>query len=134
MVNAAVRRAIAAVTVALVAQLGSFGLAHAEAACPPGVSGRACSDWLLQRAEEELAAAVERKQGDIDRRSTLIERTAAAKAYVIDAHREWLRFREAECRAQAAFETLISAMTPEAWTTSCRHRMTRRRIEELSAR
>jgi hypothetical protein len=98
-------------TVAAVAVLGSPGGAAGEATCPPGLSGGACSDWLLQRAGEDLAAAVERKQSDIVRRSTIVERTAAAKAYVVDAHGEWLRFREAECRAKAAIEGLISAMT-----------------------
>jgi uncharacterized protein YecT (DUF1311 family) len=130
----AARRVAIAVTVAALAASGSLGAANAGEQCPAGIVGRACPHWLLERAEEEIAAAVERKRAEVDRRSTLVDRTTAAKTNLLAAHREWLRFREAECRAEASLETLRSAMTPEAWTVACLHRMTRRRIEELDRR
>ena len=80
---------------------------------PPGLGNDGCERWLFGRADEELAAVIERKQGDIDRRSTFTDRTTAAKAYLQEAQREWLRFRDAECRATAAISDLISARTTE---------------------
>jgi uncharacterized protein YecT (DUF1311 family) len=132
--DAARRRVFATMLVAFLAAFGAWDHADAEDVCPPDLGNDGCERWLFGRADEELVAVVERKQADIDRRSTFTDRTTAAKAHLLEAQREWLRFRDAECRAAAAISGLISARTAEGLTAACLYRLTRRRIEELSAR
>jgi uncharacterized protein YecT (DUF1311 family) len=120
---------IIAAGLALVVAPGSTAWAQ-DAQCPRGSSNDACDQWAFEQADKELALLVERKLSELDRRSTLQERTERAKSSLQEAQREWVRFRDAECRGRAA-ANMISARTPQGLTSACLSALTRRRIEEI---
>ena len=74
--------------------------------------------------------ALETKQAELERRSTRLDRIEQAKSYLMEAQREWVRFRDAECRARAA-ANMISARTREGLTSACLFSLTRQRIDEI---
>ena len=74
--------------------------------------------------------AIESKQTEIERRSTRPGSIEQAKSYLTEAQREWVRFRDAECRARAA-ANMISARTREGLTSACLFSLTRQRIDEI---
>jgi uncharacterized protein YecT (DUF1311 family) len=99
--------------------------------CPPGIgSNDACGQWQFEQADKALMHAIEIKQTELERRSTRPDRNEQAKSYLLEAQREWVRFRDAECRARAA-ANMISARTREGLTSSCLFSLTRQRIEEI---
>ena len=100
--------------------------------CPGATSNDDCDRIRFEKVDGELTRAVEARLTQIDRRSTLVDKVERAKSTFSAAQRQWLQFREAECRAQAAFEILISARTLNALTAGCLNSLTRRRIEEIS--
>ena len=97
----------------------------------PGIgSNDACGQWQFEQADKALMHAIEIKQTELERRSTRPDRNEQAKSYLLEAQREWVRFRDAECRARAA-ANMISARTREGLTSSCLFSLTRQRIEEI---
>jgi uncharacterized protein YecT (DUF1311 family) len=98
--------------------------------CPRGISNDACDQWQLEAADKALTLAIESKQSEFERRSTRQDRKEQAKSYLLEAQREWVRFRDAECRAKAA-ANMISARTREGLTSECLSSLTRQRIEEI---
>jgi|RhiMetdeSRZDD1v2_1073273.scaffolds.fasta_scaffold597258_3 uncharacterized protein YecT (DUF1311 family) len=99
--------------------------------CPPGIgSNDACGQWQFEQADKTLMLAIESKQSELERRSSRPDRNEQAKSYLLEAQREWVRFRDAECRARAA-ANMISARTREGLTSSCLFSLTRQRIEEI---
>jgi uncharacterized protein YecT (DUF1311 family) len=99
--------------------------------CPPGIgSNDACDQWQFEQSDQALTRAIESKQSELERRSSRPDRNEQAKSYLMEAQREWVRFRDAECRARAA-ANMISARTREGLTSSCLFSVTRQRIEEI---
>lgn len=99
--------------------------------CPPGIgSNDACDQWRFEQADQALLRAIESKQAELERRSKWPDRNERAKSYLLEAQREWVRFRDAECRAWAA-ANMISARTPQGLISACLFSLTRQRIEEI---
>jgi uncharacterized protein YecT (DUF1311 family) len=99
--------------------------------CPPGIgSNDACDQWQFEQADKALMRAIESKQAELERRSTRPDRNEQAKSSLMEAQREWVRFRDAECRARAA-ANMISARTRVGLTSACLFSLTRQRIEEI---
>ena len=115
--------------------LGALALlpdaAHAQdGQCPKGYSNDDCDQWYFERADKTLTATVADR---IKRRSEMTTRPESQKAIrttIEEAHRAWLVFRDAECKAYVA-EGVMSARTETARNASCRLAMTEQRIEEL---
>jgi uncharacterized protein YecT (DUF1311 family) len=99
--------------------------------CPPEIgSNDACDQWQFEQADKALTHAIEIKQTELERRSSRPDRNEQAKSYLLEAQREWARFRDAECRARAA-ANMISARTRAGLTSACLLSLTRQRIEEI---
>jgi uncharacterized protein YecT (DUF1311 family) len=99
--------------------------------CPPEIgSNDACGQWQFEQADKALMHVIESKQSELERRSSRQDRIEQAKSYLAEAQREWVRFRDAECRARAA-ANMISARTPAGLTSACLLSLTRQRIEEI---
>jgi uncharacterized protein YecT (DUF1311 family) len=121
----------AVVALALLFATHAAGAQTAESGrCPAGLSNDACDQWHVERAEQSLAAAVERKAAEFDRRSTRPDRNEAARAALMEAQQEWLRFRTAECNAMA-IANMISARTRQGLISACLLALTQRRIGEI---
>ena len=105
-----------------------FAFCLAASVAPAAAQNRAD----FEKAQAELARAVELKLADIAKRPTYADRVEEAKSRFQTAQREWERFRDAECAARAAVAILISARTLEGLTIDCMHSLTERRIMEIS--
>jgi uncharacterized protein YecT (DUF1311 family) len=102
-----------------------------EAKCPQGYSNDDCDRWYVERADKALSELVEKKIAERSRLSTRPDFPEAVKRTVTEAHRAWLSFREAECKAYVT-ASVMSARTERARYSSCLLRMTERRIAELN--
>jgi uncharacterized protein YecT (DUF1311 family) len=100
--------------------------------CPGARGNDECDRMVFEQADAALTQAVEKRLADITRKWSPSPRAEAAKSLFSVAHREWLRFREAECEAYAAEKSLRSARTPVGLGYACRGSLTRLRIEEIS--
>ena len=99
--------------------------------CPVGASNDDCDRILFEKMDRDLTQAVEMKLTDIGRRSTFADRVERARTSFLAAQREWLRFRDAECEARAAVQSLISARSLKGLTAQCLHSLTQQRIDAL---
>jgi len=99
--------------------------------CPGAKSNDDCDRIVFEKADAELARAVESRLVAIGRRSTFSGPVEQAKSLFSTAQLEWLRFREAECKARTAATSLISARTVDGLTFACLGSLTSQRIEEI---
>jgi uncharacterized protein YecT (DUF1311 family) len=119
------------VAAALVLILGTLvATARAQDLRCPRASNDACDQWRFEEADKELMLVIESKQSELDKRSTRQDRNEQVKSYILEAQREWVRFRDAECRARVA-ANIISARTRAGLTSECLFSLTQRRIEEF---
>jgi uncharacterized protein YecT (DUF1311 family) len=122
---------VAAVMLALVLGAAAPEARAQDLPCPPGIgSNDACDRWQFEQADKALMLAIESKQAELERRSSRPDHIEQAKSYLLEAQREWVRFRDAECRARVAAD-MISARTLQALTSACLLSLTRQRIEEI---
>jgi uncharacterized protein YecT (DUF1311 family) len=122
---------VVAATLAFVLGAAAPAARAQDLPCPPGIgSNDACDQWQFEQADKALMRAIESKQTEIERRSTRQDSIEQAKSYLTEAQREWVRFRDAECRARAA-ANMISARTREGLTSACLSSLTRQRIDEI---
>jgi uncharacterized protein YecT (DUF1311 family) len=98
--------------------------------CPKGTSNDDCDRWRIERADQALSEALESRIAERSKLTTNPLVAEAVKQTAMEAHRAWLVFRDAACRAYVA-ESFISAMTERAKNASCVVRLTERRIAEL---
>jgi uncharacterized protein YecT (DUF1311 family) len=89
-----------------------------------------CERWEFGQVDRELARAVEEAAAERARRPPGLQRTRQASAHLLAAQREWLRFRDAECRAIVSMN-YISARPEEALTSNCLLALTRQRLEQI---
>jgi uncharacterized protein YecT (DUF1311 family) len=124
------RTRVVAATLALVLGAAAPAARAQDLPCPPGIgSNDACDQWQFEQADNALMRAIESKQAEIEKRSTRQD-IEQAKSYLTEAQREWVRFRDAECRARAA-ANMISARTREGLSSACLFSLTRQRIDEI---
>jgi uncharacterized protein YecT (DUF1311 family) len=125
------RTRVVAATLALVLGAAAPAARAQDLPCPTGIgSNDACDQWQFEQADKALMRAIESKQAELERRSTRPDRIEQAKSYLMEAQREWVRFRDAECRARAA-ANMISARTQAGLTSACLFSLTRQRIDEI---
>ena len=125
------RTTVVAATLALVLGAAAPAARAQDLPCPPGIgSNDACDQWQFEQADKALMRAIESKQTEIERRSTRQDSIEQAKSHLTEAQREWVRFRDAECRARAA-ANMISARTREGLSSACLFSLTRQRIDEI---
>jgi uncharacterized protein YecT (DUF1311 family) len=98
--------------------------------CPRGGSNDDCAQWYFERVDQALTAIVADRIKRRSEMTTLPESREAIRTTIEEAHRAWLVFRDAECKAYVA-EGVMSARPEAGRSTSCRLSMTERRIEEL---
>jgi uncharacterized protein YecT (DUF1311 family) len=122
-------RLVAAVLVLVLGALVPTARAQ-DLPCPSGMSNDGCDQWGFEEADKELTLAIESKQSELDRRSTRQDRNEQVKSYMLEAQREWVRFRDAECRGRVA-ANIISARTRKGLMSECLLLLTRQRIEEI---
>jgi uncharacterized protein YecT (DUF1311 family) len=99
--------------------------------CPAGYSNDDCDEWRVDGAEKVLSQAIESRVArgtSLTTRPHLIE---AIKQTSMDAHRAWLAFREAECKAFVA-ASIASARTDRGKKMSCLLHLTEQRIAEVN--
>jgi uncharacterized protein YecT (DUF1311 family) len=99
--------------------------------CPAGYSNDDCDQWSVEQAEKALSEAIEKRVArgiSLTTRPAVIE---AIKQTSMDAHRAWLAFREAECKAFVA-ANVASARTDRGKTMSCLLYITEQRIAEVN--
>jgi uncharacterized protein YecT (DUF1311 family) len=101
-----------------------------ELPCPTGLAHIACDQWRVERAEEDIATAVDVTTRKIDSRSTYEAKTKEAKASLATAQAKWFEFRNAECKARSD-ANLISARPHEAMIVECQLALTQERIKAL---
>ena len=115
----------------LVVLLASLAVSAQGDRCPAGYSNDDCDQWRVEQAEKVLSGAIEKR---VARGTSLITRPAvieAIKRTSMDAHRAWLAFREAECKAFVA-ANVASARTDRGKTMSCLLQITEQRIAEVN--
>jgi uncharacterized protein YecT (DUF1311 family) len=123
--------AVVAAMLALVLGATAPGARAQDLPCPPGMgSNDACGQWQFEQADKALVLAIEGKQSELEKRSSRPDSIEQAKSYLLEAQREWVRFRDAECKARAA-ANMISARTRAGLTSACLFSLTRQRIEEI---
>jgi glc operon protein GlcG len=107
-------------------------LAPAARAQDPACAERdsACEEW--RQADRELASFLSGRAAELNRRPLAEERKAAILASFQEAEQEWTRFRDAECKAQSAANT-ISARPVQELYHHCLSKMTRERMREIRA-
>jgi uncharacterized protein YecT (DUF1311 family) len=122
---------VVAAMLALVLEAAAPEARAQDLPCPPGIgSNDACDQWQFEQADKALLRAIESKQTELERRSSRPDSIEQAKSYLVEAQREWVRFRDAECRARVAAD-MISARTRTGLTSACLFALTRQRIEEI---
>jgi uncharacterized protein YecT (DUF1311 family) len=98
--------------------------------CPTGYSNDQCDQWRLERADKALSDAIENMITERSKLTTRSDRAEAIKQTAMDAHRAWLVFRDAECKAYVA-ASVVSARTDRAKNASCLLRLTEQRTAEV---
>ena len=103
-----------------------------EAQCAGGMSNDKCDQWQFEQANKDLELFVASKVSEFDSRTTRKDLIEQIKAFITDAQRSWLIFRDLECKAVAAAQ-VQSARTRKGLTYSCLLELTQKRIKEIKS-
>jgi uncharacterized protein YecT (DUF1311 family) len=98
--------------------------------CPKGFSNDDCDGWHFEGADKVLTDVMDSKIVEQSKLTTRADVVEAIKRTSLEAHRAWVAFREAECRAYVA-ASVMSARTEKGRMASCLLLMTERRIAEV---
>jgi uncharacterized protein YecT (DUF1311 family) len=98
--------------------------------CPKGYSNDDCDNWYFERADKMLTDVVTSKIDANSKMTTRPDIIEAIKQTGQEAHRAWVAFREAECKAYVA-ANVMSARTEKGKKMSCLLSLTERRIAEV---
>ncbi len=98
--------------------------------CPKGLSNNECAQWEFERADKVLTEAIANKIDAATRMTTRLNIIEAIRQTGQEAHRAWIAYREAECKAHVT-ANVISAVPQESQKFSCLLSMTQRRIAEV---
>jgi uncharacterized protein YecT (DUF1311 family) len=101
--------------------------AQAEARCPHA-DGDACEEWRLEQLEQELVELLSRPSDWIE--GMPANKRDGARAALIEAQKQWINFREAECRRMLTW-AFATAMTERGYLAHCRVNMTFHRRNDL---
>jgi uncharacterized protein YecT (DUF1311 family) len=98
--------------------------------CPKGLSNDDCDNWYFERADNALTELVASKIDQNSKMTTRPDIIEAIKQTGQEAHRAWVAFREAECKAYVA-ANIMSARTEKGKKAACLLSLTQRRIAEV---
>jgi uncharacterized protein YecT (DUF1311 family) len=101
-----------------------------EERCPKGLSNDECDNWYFERADKVLTEPTANKIAEDSKMTTRPDLIEAIKQTGQEAHRAWVAFREAECKAYVA-ANVMSARTEMGKKMSCLLSLTQRRIAEV---
>ena len=101
-----------------------------EERCPKGYSNDQCDQWYFQRADKLLTDTVAATIAERSQLTTNVELIKAIKQTSSEAHRKWVAFRDAECKAAVA-ASVMSARTQKGRYAACLLVQTERRTAEL---
>ena len=99
--------------------------------CPRGYSNDDCDKWHFERADIVLTEAIDRKIAQSSSMTTSPDIRDEIKRTALEAHRAWVAYREAECKAYAV-ANVTSARTQQGKYASCLLRLTEQRVAELN--
>ena len=68
--------------------------------CPKGLSNDECAQWEFERADKVLTDVIADRIDAATRMTTRLDVIEAIKQTGQEAHRAWIAYREAECKAQ----------------------------------
>jgi uncharacterized protein YecT (DUF1311 family) len=95
--------------------------------CPHG-DGDACEEWQVEQLDRELAELVAGPSGWID--GMPADKRDGTRNALIEAQRQWINFREAECRRKLTW-AYMSARTERGFLANCRLNMTFHQRKDL---
>lgn len=110
-----------------VAMLAASAVAAETAPCPRSGSD-ACRDLGLQKLDEELAALLAAPSEWIDAMPAQFR--DGARAALQEAHAEWIKYRDAECRRELTW-AFATAMTERGFLVNCVRNMNLHRRDDL---
>jgi uncharacterized protein YecT (DUF1311 family) len=102
--------------------------ARAEPARCPHAKGDACEEWRFEQLDKELAGLLNGPSLWID--AMPADKRDGARAALLEAQRQWINFREAECRRELTW-AFATARTERGFLASCRINMTLHRRKDL---
>ena len=102
--------------------------ATAETARCPHADGDTCEEWRFELLDKELAELVAGPNDWIDGMPTQLRDDA--RAALVEAQAQWIKFRGAECRRELAW-SYATARTKRGFLANCLLNMTFHRRKDL---